>query len=86
MKIKGLIIEVCGSWLWISGDTKPVKDQIKAVETGESYKRGWHKTKGLWYFSPTSYRKYSKEEKSIDEIRALYGSTTIKSKGTLVLN
>lgn len=30
-----LSIEVCGSWLWISGDTKPNKDVLKAA--------------GLWY-------------------------------------
>ena len=27
----GLTIEICGSWIWVSGDTKPYKDVLKAA-------------------------------------------------------
>lgn len=74
-----ITIEVCGNWIWLSGDTKPVKDQIKSIETGDSYRRGWSKNKSQWYFSPRGYRKRSKKSLSIDEIRDLYGSHTVKA-------
>lgn len=70
-------IEICGSWLWVSGNTYQHKDAIKAVVTGNSYKRGFSKSKSMWYFSPTGYRKFSKVEFSINEIRNLYGSVKV---------
>ena len=60
MGIPMIEIEVCGSWIWVSKSTKEVKDQIKAVDCGESFRRGWSKDKSRWYFSPKSYRKKSK--------------------------
>src|SRR5688572_13580775 len=69
INIPEIIVEVCGSWVWISGNTKPYKDAIKNVVTGESYKRGWSQAKTMWYFSPTGYRKFSKTEYGMDEIR-----------------
>ena len=30
-EVEGISLEVCGSWLWVDGDTKPVKDLIKSV-------------------------------------------------------
>ena len=29
--LAGITIEICGSWVWVSGDTYPVKDIIKAA-------------------------------------------------------
>ena len=31
INIPGIIIELCGSWIWISGETRAFKDQIKAA-------------------------------------------------------
>lgn len=31
IRLPGIIIELCGSWLWITGDTKPVKDELKSI-------------------------------------------------------
>ena len=30
-QLPGLEINLCGSWIWIGGDTKPQKDQLKAL-------------------------------------------------------
>lgn len=78
LKIPNIVVEICGSWIWLSGETKPNKEQIKAINTGDSYKRGWSKNKEMWYFSPAGYRRKSGGEYSMDEIRANYGSKYAK--------
>ena len=80
IKIPEINIEVCGSWIWISGNTKPYKENIKAINTEEKYRRGWSKAKSLWYFSPVGYRKKSRTELSLDEIREMYGSQNVNNK------
>lgn len=77
IKIPGIIIEICGSWVWITGNTKPHKDEIKSIDPGESFKRGFNRKKEAWYFSPKSYRKRSRQELDLDQIRDLYGSQKV---------
>lgn len=79
IKIDGLIIDVVGSWLWLSGETKKNKEAIKNIDHGGLYKRGWHKVKEMWYFSPVGYRKTSRKNLSLDEIKAFYGSETVEA-------
>ena len=43
-------IEICGSWLWVTGETKNVKDQLK--EAGLF----WAAKKQAWYFKPVDYK------------------------------
>ena len=31
LKLQGLTVELCGSWLWISGDTLQHKDKLRAA-------------------------------------------------------
>jgi len=81
MQIPNITIEICGSWIWLAGDTKPVKELIKAVDTGETMKRGFSSKKKKWYFSPVGYRKWSKRELSFDEIKDRYGYKAEGSKG-----
>ena len=66
----GLTIEVCGLWVWVSGDTKPHKEILK--NTGYF----WSCKKLMWYFRPpqAKARKSSSQEWSIDQIRETYGS------------
>ena len=81
MKIKGLVIAVCGSWIWLES-TKEMKDAIKEVDTGETYKRGWSRQKKQWYFSPKGYRSYGKRgEWSYDKIKETWGVQKYKGKG-----
>jgi hypothetical protein len=73
--IEDIHIEICGSWIWISGKTKLRKDQIKSINLTEDFKLGFSYKKMMWHISPKGYRKKSKREVSIDKIRKLYGST-----------
>lgn len=62
-------IEVCGWWIWITGDTKPSKDALKAAKFRWSFK------KEAWYFAgcPSKGRGAS----SLNDIRTTYGSERI---------
>ena len=74
INLSGITIELCGSWLWITGDTKQHKDTLKELNFSFSGK------KLAWYWKPGTYRKKSKKELNLDEIRNLYGSETVKQE------
>lgn len=67
-------LEICGTWLWVSGTTKPVKDSLK--EAGLRYAP----KKYMWYWRPEGYKKRGKKVYSIDEIRSKYGTDEVESK------
>jgi curved DNA-binding protein CbpA len=69
--IGGIVIELCGSWIWISGETKDNREALKAA------KCRWSKNKKQWYWRHEEdfCRKHrSHSELEMDEIRDLYGS------------
>jgi len=81
--IQGIVIELIGSWIWISGNTYPVKEQIKAA----GFK--FHSKKSMWFWYPGEYRKHNNTEMDIEDIRNRYGSKEIKSnyeRGTYKLS
>lgn len=70
----GLNIEICGAWLWVSGDTKPHKEALKAA----GFK--WAAKKAMWNFRPAEWKSFNRGAWSMDKIRATHGSTTIRGK------
>lgn len=81
IKISGIIIELCGSWLWISGNTYENKDALKAA--GCAYSG----SKKMWYWHHAEDSDYrSRGNTPIEDIRAKYGSELISddSKEKLV--
>ena len=67
----GVEIEVCGSWVWVTGNTKDHKTELKAL----SFR--WSRNKSAWYFHRDGYRKRSKKSLTLDQIRGLYGSEKV---------
>lgn len=67
IKIPNITIEVIGTFVWLSGDTKPNKDAIKALGFR------FHSKKAMWYLSPPGYRRKTRRNMSIDEIRDSFG-------------
>ena len=67
-----IIIEVVGSWIWLDGDTKPIKDILKDL----GFK--WASKKKKWYYGEMKGRNL--KPKSMDEIKAKYGCETLKSE------
>lgn len=71
MDLEGIEIELVGSWIWISGNTKDHRDILKANGCL------WAPKKLMWYWRPEEYKTYSKKTKGMDEIRSKYGSEKI---------
>ncbi len=73
LHLDGINIEICGVWAWVTGNTYPVKDAIKAA--GFRFSRN----KAAWYFHSGEY--HGKRSKcSLDDIRAKYGSVDVEGK------
>lgn len=70
----GLNIEICGVWVWVSGDTKPHRETLKAASFL------WAPKKKCWYFRPAEHKSKNRSSWSMSKIREAYGSETIKDK------
>lgn len=74
-----LTIEVCGLWIWVSGDTKPHKKTLKAA----GYH--WLHYKTRWYYRPAQAKSrkcfsISKEEWSME---SLFRTTELMQQGVI---
>ena len=74
IKMKDVKIELCGRWLWCTGNTKEYKDDFKKMGFF------WSSKKLAWYFHNPMDKSYSKERYSLDEIRARYGSRVFENE------
>jgi len=74
VSFKGIIIELIGDWIWISGNTYPYRGQFKEMGFFFAPK------KVMWYYRPAEYKSSNHKPVSIDDIRAKYGSEQIKTK------
>jgi len=73
----GLTIEVCGSWVWVTGNTKPHKDELKAAGFF------WSAKKSSWYFRPANRKgRFKAASWSMEEIRTKFGSEIINKGQT----
>ncbi len=75
ISLDGIIIEMIGNWLWLSGNTYPHRSRLKEIGFFFAPK------KTMWYYRPEEY-KFHKNCKpiDIDFIRIKYGSDTINTK------
>lgn len=67
IKIHGIKVELCGSWLWVTGETKRAKDELKKLHFR------WSHNKQAWYFHFGEYHKKGRKM-TLEEIRSMYGS------------
>lgn len=74
INLAGIEIEICGAWIWLTGDTKPHKEIIKSA----GFK--WASKKKAWNYRPSDWKSASRGSYSMDDIRATHGSTAIKAK------
>lgn len=73
--LPGLAIELCGSWLWITGNTKEHKDKLKSAAFM------WSQNKLAWYWRAGDKKakfRYNHEPNSLDQIRYKYGSVGVR--------
>lgn len=74
IRLKDIEVEICGSWIWCSGNTRPYKDLFRKLNFH------WSKSKAAWYYHGEPYRKHHSRELSLDEIRGMYGSRKYKGE------
>lgn len=60
-----------GRWLWVRGETRPIKNQLAAA--GYS----WHSKRLAWYWKPANSFSRFNDKASLDDLATIYGSTTI---------
>ncbi|MDX9743661.1 MAG: J domain-containing protein [Arcobacteraceae bacterium] len=72
LHFENIIIEVVGSWIWVSGDTKNIKETLKEL----NFK--WANKKKLWYYGEMRGR--NPQQKSMDDIKAKYGCQEVKTR------
>lgn len=74
IRFTDITIELCGSWIWISGNTYQHKAELKEI----GFK--WASQKKQWYWHSEAFRKKGKKPLSMDDIRSYYGSTEFRSE------
>jgi hypothetical protein len=67
--LPGIKLEICGAWLWVSGNTREHATELKAA--GLKYASG----KKMWFYAGKPA--WTKFHKPMDEIRSKYGSKNI---------
>lgn len=80
LKLDGLEVELCGSWLWIGGNTYEHKDALKNAGCR------WSRKKQLWYWHHADNGKRWGGNSTMSSIRQKYGSVylTAKRDGAIV--
>lgn len=73
-------IEICGSWIWITGNTYNYKELLKGL------KFRYSRSKQAWYYHSDTYFKKGKKNFTLDEIRSLYGSEIVTGQPQLKLS
>jgi hypothetical protein len=71
---ENVIIELCGNWLWASGNTKEHKEALKNA----GWK--WASKKAMWYYHEEERTFGRKKTFEMDHIRNKYGSSRIVGK------
>lgn len=64
-------VEIIGSWVWVTRNSYAYKELLKSLNFHFASK------KKAWYFHPDEYRRRSKREVTLDEIRTKYGSERV---------
>lgn len=76
-----LEIEICGRWIWVSGDTRPHRETLKANGLR------WARKKKMWYWRPADAKVRSRKSTPMEVIREKYGSHKVSTgsrKNTLI--
>ena len=70
ISLEGIEIEICGYWLWMTGNTRTHKEALKALGCK------WSKPKLAWYFAGCESK--GRGDSTLEEIREMYGSERIQ--------
>lgn len=72
--LQGIKIEIIGSWIWLTGNTREYKDIFKNL------KFKWSSKKLAWYYHNEPFKKRSKNQYDMNGLRNLFGTEEVKSQ------
>lgn len=72
-KMEGLIIEICGVWIYVRGNTKQYRQELRALGLT------WNRQKECWIIHFDDYYRHGQQSMSMNYIREKYGSVFVKS-------
>lgn len=72
--LKGITVELVGRWVWVTGNTWPVHQILKAAQFF------WASKKKAWYWHKPEDSCPSRAKKSLEEIKAKYGSQVLRGE------
>lgn len=83
INLDGITIEVCGAWVWVSGNTKPYAGVLGRKDGGAGF--FYASKKKAWYFRPEDWKSASRGSWSLDDIRDKHGSDEVKTRQSVKL-
>ncbi len=74
LDLTGVEIALIGTWIWITGNTKPVKTALKNA------KCKWHGKRKCWFFNVGAKSKYNSKA-SLTDLAESYGYKSFNTSG-----
>ncbi len=65
-RLQEVDISLIGTWIWVTGETKPVKERLKAVGCK------WHSVRECWFWNATPW-KGGRSRSDLSELAEKYG-------------
>ena len=75
MNFEEVTIEIIGSWIWLSGNTKIYSAEIKDLGFF------WSKNKKAWYFNGSEKKSRRRGRYSMEQLRNMWDTEEVKSAG-----
>ncbi|WP_316831738.1 J domain-containing protein [Pedobacter aquatilis] len=75
VNLDGLLVELVGNWIWVTGNTRLHREMLKSAGYRFSAK------KLAWYFRSEVFSVRKSSGKSLEEIKAKYGSEPVNHPG-----
>lgn len=76
LRMQGVDIALVGTWVWVSGNTKPHKASLGKNGLGLR----WHGKRKMWYFNPHPYRGRYNRRASFGDLADKYGYKKFKEE------
>ena len=74
-----VLVELTGTWVWLSGNTQPYKETIKE----HGFK--WSRNKSKWYKAPYELKGKKRKGTNFEKIKSTYGYESKKMSGRTTL-
>ena len=73
LQFENLEIDVIGSWIWVTGDTFPIKESLKSIGLR------WSRKRKKWYFQGQTFKK--RKKLSYEDMKSSFGCESYQSNG-----